>query len=338
VIVNWNHGHLLPGCLDALLAQDYAPLDITVVDNGSGDGSPEWLAQRQAALCLKAFPENRGFSGALNWGVRHTSGDFVLSLNPDTTARQGFVRELVRAAGPAPSGGQRIGAVAPKLLRADNPTLLDSTGLFLDRTRRPFDRGQGEPDKGQYDAKPSAFGPCGAAALYRRAMLEDVAPDGEYFDEAFFAYGEDADLAWRAQSRGWQCVYAPGAVATHIRGWGDTLLKRGHAPKNAIGPRLALRNRYLMIAKNDSLGYFLADLPLIVATELPRIGYAAVQRPGTLLAWLDLLRGLPLALRKRRQIRQRQKVHPAVVRRWFLTSQKGCRVWRANAADSTHLL
>jgi GT2 family glycosyltransferase len=322
IVVSWNHRDLLPDCLDALLAQDYSPLDVTVVDNGSQDGTPAWLGEAYPAVRLQAFPDNRGFSHAVNWGVRHTQGDLILSLNPDTVVRDRFVRELVQAA----TQSERIGIVAPKLLRADDPVLLDSTGLFVDRRRRTYDRGQGKPNRGQYDVSangsPSVglrvFGACGAAALYRRAMLEDVALDGEYFDEDFFAYYEDADLSWRAQSRGWFCIYAPLAVATHARGWGDALRKAGHATKGSAGPRLALCNRYLMTIKNDALSHFVKDLPQIVAAELPRLAYMTLTRPTALLGILDLIRATPSAMHKRRQIRSRRVVDDTVVRRWFV--------------------
>ena len=317
IIVNWNHGHLLKNCLDVLLAQASPRFDVTIVDNGSTDGSPDWVASRYPDVRLWTFLDNRGFSRAFNWGVGHTDGDFVLSLNPDVTVKPGFISEMVRAL----CQDERIGMVAPKLLRADEPTVLDSTGLFIDRRRRPYDRGQGEIDRGQYDARPYVFGACGGAALYRRAMLDDLALGGEYFDEDFFAYYEDADLAWRAQLRGWRCVYAPRAVATHARGWGDTLRKRGHAAKNGRGPRFALRNRYLMTIKNDALDYFLADLLLILAAELPRLVYAALTLPGVLLGIPDLVRAWPTALRKRRQIRSCQTVDDSVVRRWFVAPE-----------------
>ena len=314
VIVNWNHGHLLPGCLGPLLAQGRTGTDITVVDNGSQDGSPQWLPQRYPEVHLWAMPENRGFSAALNSGIGHTTGELVLSLNPDVTVAPGFVAHLVEAMGQ----DARIGIGAPKLLQADDPARLDSTGLFIDRRRRPFDRGQGELDRGQYDTQLSVFGACGAAALYRRAMLEDLAVDGEVLDEGFFAYYEDADLSWRAQLRGWRCVYVPQAVATHARGRGDTLRQKGRAAKGSRGPRLALRNRYLMALKNDRTAYFLADLPLILAAELPRLGYAAVTRPAVLLGLLDLARALPGGWRKRRLVRGRRSVDDAALRRWFL--------------------
>ena len=202
IIVNWNHGKYLENCLEALTNQTYPTLEITIVDNGSLDGSVEWLTQHHPHLHLLTFSENVGFSRAFNHAVNNTTEPFILSLNPDVVAQPACIAELVQTIGE----DERIGIVTPKLLRADDPALIDSTGLFLDRRRRPYDRGQMCADRGQYDHQREVFGACGAAALYRRAMLEDLAHDGEYFDEDFFAYYEDVDLAWRAQARGWRAV------------------------------------------------------------------------------------------------------------------------------------
>jgi GT2 family glycosyltransferase len=323
VIVNRNLGHFLEDCLGALLSQEYPEFDVTVVDNGSTDGSPDWIASYHPDVQLMRFPDNCGFARAFNQGAVCTDGEFVLSLNPDVTVSPGFILEMVRAMGE----DQRVGAVAPRLLRAADPTTLDSTGLLIDRRRRPRDRGQGETDRGQYDALPYVFGACAAAALYRRAMLDDLACDGQYFDEDFFSYYEDADLAWRSQLRDWRCVYARRAVAAHVRGWGDTLRKRGHAAKDASGPRLALRNRYLMTIKNDTLPGFLADLPRASAAELPRLAYAAIVAPAVLRGIGDLLRAWPLAVRKRRQIQNRRTAHPSAVRRWFVSPYDAASGW-----------
>lgn len=330
ILVNWNHGRFLPGCLKALFADGKSllvagTLEIVVVDNGSKDKSPEWLARNYPGLRLLRFHENRGFAHALNHGIRNTSGAFVLSLNPDIVIYPGFLQALIEGMkAPSPAPGTRVGMAAPKLLRADAPDTLDSTGLFVDRRRRPYDRGQGQVDRGQYDKMTDIFGPCGAAALYRRDMLEDVADPTsphEYFDETFFAYCEDADLAWRAQLRGWRCVYVPTAIATHVRGWGDTLRKSGHAHKGTRGPRLALRNRYLMTIKNDAWQHTLCDMPCILAAELPRLVYLAVTQPRVLLALLDLARAWPSTLRKRRQIRSRRLVPDADLRPWLTVRQ-----------------
>jgi lipopolysaccharide/colanic/teichoic acid biosynthesis glycosyltransferase len=254
------------------------------------------------------MPDNRGFAHAFNQAVCMTHDPFVLSLNPDVTLRSGFLAELVHAI----TQDERIGTAVPKLLRADAPERLDSTGLFIDRRRRPYDRGQGEIDQGQYDKKTEVFGGCGAAALYRRAMLDDLAIEGEYFDEEFFAYYEDVDLAWRAQSRRWRAVYVPTAVATHVRGWGDTLRKQRE--KNAAGPRLALRNRYLMTVKNDSFTSFITDVPLILATELPRLIFTAFSVPKALLGLWDIVHLLPSTWLKREHVQATRTIDTNVLR------------------------
>jgi GT2 family glycosyltransferase len=314
IIVSWNHAPLLESCLEALLGQGYPSLDVTVADNGSSDGSLDLIAARLNGVQPAQSPDNRGFSAAFNHVVSRTDGPFVLSLNPDVKLRPNFLSSLVDAA----SRHQRVGMVAPKLLRASDSRILDSTGLFMNRSRRPYDRGQGEFDRGQYDRDRFVFGACGAAALYRRSMLDDVLLGGEYFDEDFFTYCEDADLSWRAQLKGWRCAYEPQAVATHDRGWGDTLRKQGRVPKNSTGPRLAMRNRYLMTLKNDLPTHFLVDLPWILGSELPRLAYAALRRPGVLLALLDLIRMSPQALSKRKDIHNGRNVADTAVRRWFL--------------------
>ena len=312
-IVNWNHGRYLKRCLDSLLAQEYRHYDVTIVDNGSQDGSPEMLTKEYPEVNLLSFPDNQGFSKAFNRGVRETSGEFVLSLNPDVFVKKGFLSELVDAI----HQDERVGIVSAKLLQFDDPRILDSTGLFLNRYRRPYDRGQGEVDQGQHVHSLNVFGACGAAALYRRSMLDDVALDNEYFDEDFFAYYEDVDLAWRAQLRGWKGRYAPRAVATHVRGWGDTLRKNREPTSDNSGARLALRNRYLMVIKNDTLSNFLLDLPLILLAELPRLFYMAIFAPDALLGLWDLVRGLKSALKKRKMNWERISKESPTIRSWF---------------------
>jgi GT2 family glycosyltransferase len=292
---------------------DYENFKINIIDNGSQDGSPQWVAKSYPEINLWSFSKNRGFSWAFNWGVNHTQSDLVLSLNPDVYVRQDFLRELVKTI----TEEEKVGMVAPKLLQFDDPKYLDSTGLFINYYRRPFDRGQGEIDNNQYDLSLQVFGVCGAAALYRRTMLSDVKLDNEYFDEDFFSYYEDVDLAWRAQMRGWYGKFSPDAVATHVRGLGDTLRKRKDIYNESNGPRFALRNRYLMIIKNDSLKHFLLDLPLILIAELPRLIYVALFAPSVIQGLFDVVIGFRPALKKRRQIRKSRIVNDKTLRQWF---------------------
>ena len=294
--------------------QVYRPIDIIVIDNASIDGSVEWIRANYPGVLLKCYKENRGFSAALNEGIRTTDAPFILSINPDVILQPDCIMQMVKVMLEEP----KVGIVSPKLFRFDNNQLLDSTGLFINRRRCPYDRGQGEIDRGQYNKYKYVFGSCGALALYRREMLEDLAFKDEYFDEDFFAYYEDADLAWRAQLCGWQAIFEPQAVASHVRGWGDTLRKQGK--KDAQGPRLALRNRYLMSLKNDRLSNFVVDFPLILAAELPRLLFAAIHMPSVLLGIFDFFILLNTMVQKRRSLWQKPGVKESNLRPWFVES------------------
>lgn len=313
VIVSWNHREYLAPCLEALAMQRYPDFDVIVVDNASNDGSVEWMADSYPEYQLMSLDTNTGFSKAFNMGVRSSQGEFILSLNPDVRMKPDFIANLLTAV----KQDQKIGIVAPKLLRADDNRYLDSTGLFLNRQRRPYDRGQMQIDAGQFDDKNEIFGACGAAALYRRSMLDDLAIDNEYFDEDFFAYYEDADLAWRAKLRGWRSVFTPDAVAEHVRGWGDTLRKRPTVKSS--GPRLALRNHYLMILKNDSLRNFLRDAVHIIFSELPRLIYMLLVRRDSLEGIRDFFRLAPKARQKRKAIQARKTITDKEHRIWFIS-------------------
>ena len=299
--------------MDSLIEQDFKDFEICVVDNGSVDGSIQSIEKEYPEVCCHQFPENKGFCDAFNWGVHHSNSEYVLSLNPDVFVKIGFLKEIVDSI----CTDEQIGIISPKLLQFENPEILDSTGLFINRYRRPYDRGQGEVDRGQYDDFDVIFGACGAAAMYRRSMLEDIVFGDEYFDEDFFAYYEDADLAWRAQLRGWKCKYAPKAIATHVRGYGDTLRKRRRSIQNNYGARLALRNRYFMILKNDSMKYLLLDFPMIVIAELSRLFYMIFFTPHALLGLRDFLFGFRTALKKRKSIHQRKTVDDTSIRVLF---------------------
>lgn len=311
IVVTWNHASFIPVCLEALAAQTYPRLEIIIVDNASQDGCADWVRAHYPQFRLLEQDRNLGFAAGFNCGARLATGNWLLSVNPDLTPEPEFVSQLLKAAQADP----QVGIAAPKLLRSDDPNRLDSTGLFVDRRRRPYDRGQMQVDHGQYDHLLDIFGACGAAALYRKTMLDDIAVDNEYFDADFFAYGEDADLAWRARLRGWRVCFVPQARARHVRGWGDTLRK--HSSEAPQGPRLALRNRYLMSLKNDRLGYWVIDLPWILSAELPRLAYLVFTRPLALLGLVDLMRLAPAAYRKRRSIRRARKVPDTELRPWF---------------------
>ena len=217
VIVSWNSAAYLPDCLGSLARLVRPAAEVVVVDAGSSDGSAELVRSRHPGVRLIARPENVGFCKGNNLGIRETVSPYVLALNPDTRLEPDFLARMLPA-----FEDPRVGLVAGKLLRFDGRTI-DAAGQLLARSRQPLDRGYGRPDRGQFDRDEEVFGVCGAAALYRRTMLESIADPGDaYFDETFFAFGEDLDLAWRARRLGWKARFCHRAVGYHARGGSAT--------------------------------------------------------------------------------------------------------------------
>ena len=308
-IVTYQSAADIRRCLDSTRAQSVTPREVVVWDNASADGSAD-LARAAGARVIPA-DRNLGFAAAANELVRRTTAPYLLLLNPDAYLAPDYLERLLGVAESDP----RIGSLTGKLLRPpadDGPPVIDSTGHVLCRNRSALNRGENEVDRGQYDAPGEVFGVCAAAALYRRAMLEDVRIGGEYFDSRFFAYLEDVDLDWRARLRGWKAFYVPSAVAFHERGH-----KGKRRMKHAAVLRHSLKNPYLMMLKNDRLADLLRDLPAIAVVEVLRVLDYAVTHPSALRGYLDLLPLVRHALVSRHEIQRRRLVAPAAVRAWL---------------------
>lgn len=212
IIPHWNRRDLLPSCLGSLQDQSQPPEEIIVVDNGSTDGSLELLAKEYSEVQVIALGANRGFAYAVNRGIAAASGEIIALVNNDVEVHKDWLAELVRGLGRHPEAGM----ATPKLLLYQDRGVLNDAGDFFTKSGLPGNRGVWQKDEGQFDREEFVFGPGGAAALFRRAMLLDIAgPSGEIFDENFVTYCEDVDLAWRAQLAGYRCLYVPTAIAHH---------------------------------------------------------------------------------------------------------------------------
>jgi len=300
VVVSWNCSDYLADCLTSLRELDSPAREIVVVDNASTDGSAEIVREGFPEVRLIQAGDNLGFCRANNLGIAATREPFVLVLNPDTRLRPGFLAGLLPA-----FEDSRVGIAAGKLLRFDERTL-DTCGQMLARSRQPVDRGYGEADRGQYDADAEVFGACGAAALYRRAMLESIADPGEaYFDESFFAFYEDLDLAWRARRAGWKSVYRYRAVGLHARG--GTSHRRGLLTRLAAmlgrSPEIRyhiVKNRYLTILRNDTVGAYVCNLPFVWGRDIATFVLLLLSSPTVLLRLWRHRELFAAALEKRR--------------------------------------
>lgn len=292
IVVNWNGMLQLPACLLSLSRQNYPSFQIVVVDNGSRDESVAYIERCFPTVRVICNRDNRGFAAACNQGIAATDTEFVALLNNDTVVHPEWLKAMVGAmAEPA------VGMCACKMLAMGDNQLVDSAGVAVDRLGYAWGIGGGMLDApANYPQAGQLLGPSGGACLYRRSMLHDIG----LFDEDFFAYLEDVDLAWRAQWAGWQCRFAADAVVFHL-----------HSATSIRNPgmksRLLARNRIWMIIKNYPAGALIAYLPLLLLFEAGALLYLGAQgrlRSG-IYGRLEALLQLPSVLEKRTQAPRR---------------------------------
>ena len=267
IIVNYNRKDLLKECLDSVIGQSFKDIELIVVDNASSDGSIEMLGTYYPEIRLIRNAANLLFAKAQNQGIDASRGKFILCLNSDCILDKDYLKEALNAMGLDPV----IGMVSGKILRKDGKTI-DSTGLFIGRSRKAVERGYDRKDVGQYNEPGYVFGTSGACAFLRKSMLKGIKDRYGYFDERFGMYYEDLDLCWRAQKKGWKTYYNPKAVVYHARG-GTAIGK-----KSEKGPRFLslpeelkkryVRNRYMCMKKNDSFAGIVLHLPFILCYDM----------------------------------------------------------------------
>lgn len=295
IILNWNGKRFLRECLDSLSAQSFRDFETILVDNGSHDGSAGYVQEHYPWVKLVVLPENIGFAAGNNRGLAECRGEFVVALNNDTRVEPGFLAALVEPVQDNPG----IGMVATKMLNYYETDRIDAIGLKVAVNGLGYNLGVAQKDCGQYDRPAPVFGPCGGAALYRRTMLSEVG----FFDDDFFAYYEDFDLAWRCRLADWRSVTAPRAVVYHVHSatsgeWSLFKVYQTH------------RNKWYVILKNWPAGVLFRYLPLIVWYDLAALFLAILQGRGgaALKARVDVLRNLAKLLEKRRQVLVKRKL------------------------------
>jgi GT2 family glycosyltransferase len=303
IIPNWNGEKFLNTCLGSLRRQSTLDFETVVVDNGSTDGSVELVRRDFPEVRLVPLRENRGFSTAVNVGLRSSNAEYAALLNPDTEADPGWLEALLGAARRHPEAG----LFASKLVDFHDRRVLDGAGDALRRSGLPYRLGHGELDRGQFDSETFVFGACAAAALYRRALFEEIGS----FDEDFFAYCEDGDISFRSQLAGYRCLYVPEAVVYHV-GSASTGGKR-----SPTATRLGTQNGLNLMVKNLPASLAWGLMPSVVAGQLSRI-FVTSFYPGGLRAHLNGLVGagrlLPRMLEKRKAIQSTRRVSDAYVR------------------------
>jgi GT2 family glycosyltransferase len=303
VIVNFNGRRFLEPCLSSLASQSFKNFEIIIVDNHSSDGSGEYIRNQFPSVTLIETGKNLGFAGGTNAGIRASHGDYILTLNNDTITDPLFIGNLI----PPMIADSRLGMCASKMLFPDGR--INSTGICISRSGAAWDRGIYEQDSGQYDTEEDVFGPCAGAALYRRTMLDEIG----LFDEDFFIYMEDVDLAFRARLAGWACRFIPSARVTHFMG-GTTGIN------SDLSVFYGNRNLLWNMIKNFPSRTLLISLPWIIGRNCADIPYYTLQGKGLTIirAKAGALRGIFRMMRKRKNTTG--NVPEEQIRKWI-------RVW-----------
>lgn len=306
IILNWNGMEYLKKCLDAVLGQDYKNLLVIVVDNGSTDGSIEFINKNYRGVKTISLGRNHGFAEGNNIGIRFALQNkdvkYIAVLNNDTESDKDWVSSMVKVA----EGDERIGSCACKTIFLNNRNKIETAGIIIYNNCSGAGRGAYE-DAGKYSDEEEVFGAYGAAALYSREMLEDIRleKNGEYdyFDSDYFTYQEEFDLSWRALLRGWKCMYVPSAKVYHVGS------ATGRNMPNRV-KYLLERNRIWTVEKNLQTSMMPYCLPHIILYELASIPFyiARKQLLVVLKARLDAVIGIKKILRKRKAIQNRIKI------------------------------
>jgi GT2 family glycosyltransferase len=297
-IPSWNGRRFLEVVLPSLAVQTFRDFETVVVDNGSSDGSIDYLRTRWPHVKVIALDANHGFAEPVNRVIKCAQGDYIALVNNDVELSPGFLAALVETLDTHPQAA----AASAKMVAFHDRSVIDGAGDELYWSGTALRRGRGERDNGRWDTPGEVFSACAGAALYRRAAFEAVG----YFDKDFFAYQEDVDWGFRARLAGWGCRYEPRAIAYHV---GSATTSRDGKPHPLVH-RLNQRNALAMVIKNypaETLVRYGHRVALAQVASLAgsiRLGMARHHLAGL----ADLARSLPTTLRKRAAIQRSRRI------------------------------
>jgi GT2 family glycosyltransferase len=334
VIANWNGKEHLKVCFDSLANQSVQNYRIIFVDNGSSDGSADFIRDNYletrfpSRLEIIQFAENTGFSHGYNAGIRKALADenikYVVILNNDIKLNENFIEEMVRCAQKHPDAG----SIQPKVLNYFEKNKIDCTGIVLSVDGVAMNRGYGERDGSRFEKEEEIFGANGTASLFSAAALRKTELNsGEYFDNEYFAYHEDMDLAWRLRLAGYRSYFCQKARLYHVHS----------ATADKISGFKAYylnRNRFLTIIKNYPLCKVFLAIFLLTPVRYGYLLWLAIRKKGrkgqsiagqkkslvagvVLRAWASVFANLPGAIKKRRLIQAKKTVKKEEIDRWF---------------------
>ncbi len=339
-VVTWNSRPYLPNLFASIKDQTFRNVSVTVVDNASQDGTVAWLHETHPSIAVLRNFRNQGFARGHNQGIAlvlsrwpeaNWSRRYILITNPDIEFAPECLSRLIEEM----ESDATLAACGPKLLCArtvgqdedrmvtERTNVIDSTGIVISKSRRVTDRGAGEDDRGRFDRDTDVFGLSGACLCVRASVIADAKIAGEFFDEDFFAYKEDVDIAWRMRRLGMRVRFVPRAVAWHVRA-APSLPSAGlvgawrlRAQKPPYINFYSTRNHLWTIWKNDELLALLCHITSVVPYEFAKTLASCVSF-SALKGNLAAVAGCVKMFRKRRELSRRARVSGAAMRRWFV--------------------
>ncbi len=319
IVVNWNGRAHLGECLNSLHNQTFLDFEVILVDNGSTDGSIEYMESQSPGYArILRNAENTGFAKANNQGIDAARGKYIALLNNDARADGHWLEELVKAA----QGDPAVGMLASKIYLHGDRKIIDNVGHLMYPDGLNRGRGRLEEDHGQFDCAEEVFFPSGCAALYRREMLEEIG----LFDEDFFAYGDDTDIGLKGRLAGWKCLYVPQAVVYHR-------YSRSSGSYSPLKAFYVERNRLWIAIKYFPLSLLLMT-PFYTLWRFLHQSYGALTGRGaagkfsreyshsqllrTLIkAYISAFQGLPKMWKKRKEMKKLTRVKEEEILGWF---------------------
>jgi GT2 family glycosyltransferase len=324
VLITWNSAPYLRRCLDGIAGQTHRDLELIHVDNASVDHSVAHVAARFPDARQILNHENLGFAAAANQAIRVARGEFVALCNPDAFLTADYIARVVES-----FVDDRVGAATGTLFRARGydiePTSeIDSLGIRMTRSGRHLDIqlpvpgyrlpvGEGGAGNWQPATGNEVFGVSGAAGLYSRTFINTISINSEFFDEDFFAYREDADVAWRGRLFGWRAIHVPRAIAYHVRA--VTPERRRSLPP--VINMHSVKNRFLLRLKNEGAYLALRNAPFELTRDAIVLAAALTIERSSLPAFGWLWRNRKRILAKRREIQKRRVVSDRHLAEWF---------------------
>jgi GT2 family glycosyltransferase len=288
VILNWNGRHFLSECLEGLRDQRYRSFEIIVVDNGSDDGSVDFITRCYPEASVISLSRNLGFAAANNLAIKTVKSKYVALLNNDAVPGHLWLEKLIDAMERHPEAG----FAASKMVFEKDRETIDRAGDAYTTAGAALLRGRGE-SVDNFDNEEWVFGACAGASLYRTEMLRDIG----LFDEDFFLLYEDVDLSFRAQLKGYKCLYIPEALVYHK---GSSSIVHD----SSLSVYYGHRNLEWVYVQNMPSRLLLRTIFLHIFYDIAALSYFVISGRGKdfFRAKKDALRGLKRALIKRQRI------------------------------------